>query len=122
MLAEQRFWRLLADYEQLTRDEAAALRARDFDKVSRGQKSKAALLGELPALAAAVGLNCRETTLAGRLDALIRAEEENREATSALLHTTRSKHPQLAGARRLSCVLGAIYGPEAAGLNLGVQG
>ena len=54
--ATQKFWRLFADYERLTHDEGAALRAEDFDAAQACQERKAPLLETLGEMARQLGL------------------------------------------------------------------
>lgn len=80
----KRFWRLLSDYEELTRGETAAVQHRDYPSLEAAQERKSDILRVLQRTAAHLGLdrtNCPE--LVRRLDAVSAAEAANLEALAA---------------------------------------
>ncbi len=78
--SQKRFWRLLSDYEELTRGETAAVQHRDYPSLEDAQTLKATILPVLQRTAASLGLdrtNC--PALVVRLDAIAAAEAANLE-------------------------------------------
>ena len=81
---DKRFWRLLSDYEELTRGETAAVQHRDYPSLEAAQERKAAVLSALQQTAARLGLdrtNCPE--LVRRLDTVSAAEAANLDTLAA---------------------------------------
>lgn len=109
---EQRFWRLLTDYERLTQDESVAIHARDFDAVDSLQARKPPLLEELCILAGKTGLNRQNATLSTRLDALSALETSSSEALAAMLDESRAERQNLDSARQRLRGLHTSYGPD----------
>lgn len=112
MPAEQRFWRLLTDYERLTQDEWAALSGKDFPAAGAIRSDKAALLTELENLSFQTGIDRNHPHFAARLKLLAEAEEEHRSALEAMLHEDRSRERKLDATRQRLRGLGSSYGPS----------
>lgn len=109
---EQRFWRLLTDYERLTQDASVAIHARDFDAVDRLQSLKSALFDELCGLAARIGLNRQSAALSVRLDALTTLETASEKALATMLDESRAERRNLDQARQRLRGLNSSYGPD----------
>ena len=77
MNTEDDFWRLLGDYEGLTRDETAALHNGDFSALSGIHERKPLILCELVRVGNALGINRERAELDGRLRTISQIEQDN---------------------------------------------
>jgi hypothetical protein len=104
-----RLGRLLGEYERLTRDEGAALRARDFAALAEIRAFKPSLLVAIEQEGASLGLDRRVLWFNDRLVALAALESENVDfATRVLLQLT-GQRENLASARKRLRGLGHAY-------------
>jgi hypothetical protein len=110
MDSERTFWRLLGDYERLTRDESAALRDRDFALLAEIQERKPLLFASLQELAASAGLDRRHLALNDRLESLRALEESNAALLASQLASSRAEHRAIEGLRHRVRGLGQAYG------------
>ena len=85
---KDRFSRLLAACEQLTREEAAALSRRNFATLSRTQQVKSAILADLTAEA---GTGALDADARARLTRLLNTTRENQLAIANLKAATSEK-------------------------------
>ena len=99
MRALERFWRLLGDYERLTRDECAALGGLDFAALQSIQPRKPLIVEALRALARELRLDRHAAALRGRIDALLAAERANLSRAARLLAELADERRQLDAAR-----------------------
>jgi hypothetical protein len=96
---KDRFSRLLAACEQLTRDETAALSRRNFDTLTRTQHVKSAILADL---AVEAGAKAPHSEARARLTGLLKKTQENQLALANLKAATSEKlRLARASARRL---------------------
>lgn len=114
MLAEQDFWRLLGDYERLTKNESAALLAGAFDDLAAIQSLKEPVLESMRAYAQTSGLDRRNTEFARRIDQLLIHAERNRKLIDTMLTRAHVERQNLDAARQRLRGLGTAYRPEAA--------
>lgn len=114
MLAEQDFWRLLGDYERLTKNESAALLAGAFDDLAAIQSLKEPVLESMRAYAQTSGLDRRNTEFARRIDQLLIHAERNRKLIDTMLTRAHVERQNLDAARQRLRGLGTAYRPGAA--------
>ena len=95
------FWRLLADYEALTQQEAVAIRHEDFPSLIDAQRIKTILFPGWLKLGDDLGIS-RETNaeLHERLEAITTQENENMRALAAIRDAARQRLVELAQARQ----------------------
>lgn len=74
---EQNFWRLFANYEDLTRHQATAIDEDNFGVVVQLTTTKSVILEEMGAIAAQLGLNSSHPALKDRLAELNAMIEKN---------------------------------------------
>lgn len=77
MSPEQNFWRLLGDYERLTRDEAAAIWEWQFAALTEIHETKMLILGELVKISRMIGLTRANPAFQNRLRLLGEAQQRN---------------------------------------------
>jgi len=111
MVAERDFWRLLADYEHLTRNESAALVAGAFEELAVLQDLKDPVLDKLRQLARETGLDRTHPQLASRVDQILRHAERNKQLIEMMLSRAHVERQNLDSARQRLRGLGAAYGP-----------
>ncbi len=109
MSAERDFWRLLAEYERLTRDESFSLKSEDFAEVDALQNCKDTVLEKLEALAGEAGLDRRNAELARRIDVLIEIERQNEKRVGAMIARDAAQTRSMDAARLRLRRLGNIY-------------
>jgi DNA repair ATPase RecN len=112
MLAEHDFWRLLGDYERLTKNESAALLAGAFDDLAAIQDLKEPVLETMRTFAQAAGLDRRNSELARRVDQLLIHAERNKKLIETMLKRARVEGQNLDSARQRLRGLGTAYRPE----------
>jgi hypothetical protein len=74
---EQNFWRLFANYEDLTRNQATAIDENNFNVVVQLTATKSVILEEMGTIAAKLGLNSSHPALKSRLTGLNAMIEKN---------------------------------------------
>lgn len=92
-----KFWRLLAAYEALTREESVAIGQNDFSSLIEAQRLKTVIMPEW--LELRLALDHPEdisAELQRRLDALAALEHDNRERFNAILVSARERIWELA--------------------------
>jgi len=112
MIAELDFWRLLGDYERLTKNESAALLAGAFDDLAVIQDLKDPVLESLRVFATSAGLDRTHPELAGRVDQLLRHAERNRKLIETMLSRAHVERQNLDAARQRLRGLGTAYRPS----------
>jgi DNA repair ATPase RecN len=112
MLAELDFWRLLEDYERLTKNESAALLAGAFDDLAVIQDLKDPVLETMRTFAMAAGLDRRNSELARRVDQLLLHAERNKKLIETMLTRAHVERQNLDAARQRLRGLGTAYRPE----------
>lgn len=95
MNSPQTFWRLLRDYERLTRDETTALSNRDFTAVASVESLKPVLFAALREIGAALGFDRRDPGLRARLELLATHERANLALIGKLLAQATSERQTL---------------------------
>jgi len=113
MLAETDFWRLLGDYERLTKNESAALLAGAFEELAAIQNLKDPVLESMRIFAQAAGLDRRNTELARRVDQLLIQAERNQKLIDTMLARAHVERQNLDAARQRLRGFGTAYRPEA---------
>lgn len=111
MIAERDFWRLLADYERLTKDESAALGAGDFDTLAAVQELKDPVLETMRTLAQAAGLDRTNPQLAARVDQVLVHAERNKKLIATMLSRAHIERQSLEAARQRLRGFGSAYRP-----------
>lgn len=112
MFAEQDFWRLLNDYERLTKNESAALLAGAFDDLAVIQDLKDPVLETMRAFGQAAGLDRKHPELASRIDRLLVHAERNKQLIETMLSRAHVERQNLDAARQRLRGLGTAYRPE----------
>ena len=112
MIAEEDFWRLLADYERLTVDESAALGAGDFDELAAIQNLKDPVLETMRALAKSAALDRTNPQLAGRVDQVLVNAARNKKLIDTMLTRAHAERQNLDAARQRLRGLGTAYRPD----------
>jgi hypothetical protein len=107
---ERSFWRLLGDYERLTRDESAALRDQDFALLEEIEDRKPLLLTQLQELAARAGLDRGYAPLNERLETLRTQGEANSALLAKRIAESRAEHRAMDGLRSRMKGMGQAYG------------
>lgn len=107
--APPKLGRLLGEYERLTRDEAAALRARDFTALAAIHSFKPQLLDDLIREGAAQGVDRRVLWFNDRLLALTAMERENVNFAARVLVQLSLQRDNLDSARKRLRGLGNAY-------------
>ena len=110
-----RLGRLLRDYERLTGDEGAALRARDFSTLAGLHHLKTALLAEIASEGETLKLDRRVLWLERWLVALTSLEQDNVGCAARLLGQLAAQRENLAAARQRVRSFGHTYGRFGAG-------
>jgi DNA repair ATPase RecN len=111
MIAERDFWRLLADYERLTKDESAALGAGDFETLASIQGLKDPVLETMRTLAKTAGLDRTNPQLAARVDQVLVNAERNKKLIETMLSRAHTERQNLDAARQRLRGLGSAYRP-----------
>jgi hypothetical protein len=101
--------RLLGDYERLTRNEGAALRAQDFPALAEIFSLKQALLLQITTEGSALGLDCRVRWFDDCLAALAGMERDNVSFAARVLVQMKVQRESLAAARKRLRGLGRAY-------------
>ena len=98
--SEKNFWRLLADYEALTQQEAVAIRHENFPVLIETQQLKTSIFPGWLQLGAQLGMS-REANpeLNDRLDGLTSVENGNLQALAIIKESARKRIAELAQAR-----------------------
>lgn len=104
-----RLGRLLGEYERLTRDEGAALRARDFVALAKIHAFKPALLVAIEEEGTTLGLDRRVVWFNDCLVALAALETENVSFAARALRQLSLQRENLEGARKRLRGLGHAY-------------
>jgi DNA repair ATPase RecN len=112
MLEELDFWRLLGDYERLTKNESAALLAGAFDDLAVIQDLKDPVLETMRTFAQAAGLDRRNSELARRVDQLLVHAERNKRLIETMLTRAHVERQNLDSARQRLRGLGTAYRPD----------
>lgn len=79
------FWRLLADYERISRDETTAIRGEDFETAAAIQALKAVLFSTLEDNGRDLGIDRRQSSLHERLEKIATGERANLDFLKQLL-------------------------------------
>lgn len=93
------FWRLLADYERISRDETTAIRGEDFETVATIQALKAVLFATLEGSGRDLGIDRREASFHARLEKIAAAERANQAFVKQLLARNAAERRTLDTAR-----------------------
>jgi len=101
--------RLLGEYERLTTDEAAAVRARDFPALAEIHAFKPQLLAEIVAEAGREHIDRKVAWFNERLDRLAELERENVNFAARVLAQLRVQRENLDQARKRLRGLGNAY-------------
>jgi hypothetical protein len=91
MELESKFWRLLGEYERLTRDETTALRELNFSLIREVQDKKREFLRELAEVGGQCGLNRKNPEVARRFTLLSEACQHNEALAKAFLAKRRGE-------------------------------
>ena len=110
MNTEEDFWRLLGDYEGLTRDETAALHNGDFSTLSGIHERKPLILCELVRVGNALGINREQAELNGRLRTISQMEQDNAALVSEFISKNRHELQALEVASERLRALKQAYG------------
>lgn len=110
MTTEDDFWRLLGDYEGLTRDETAALHTGDFSALSGIHERKPLILCELVRLGNSLGINRERAELDGRLRTISQIEQDNAALVSTYISKNRSELQALDAASERLRAMKQAYG------------
>ena len=113
---QAKFWRLLTDYEALTRQETVAVWHRDYPSLEEAQRLKAVILPVWQRLGGELHLNrlnCPE--LRQRLDAISAREGTNLEAITAQREDAQRRLGALAATRQRLHKVGRNYHEGAPG-------
>ncbi len=110
-----RLERLLGEYERITRNEGAALRAQDFPTLAESIALKAALLAQITKEGASLGLDRRVLWFDDYLVALAAMERENLSCAARVLVQLNLQRESLLTARHRLCGLGQTYRKVGAG-------
>lgn len=113
MNAEPKFWRLLAEYEQLSHDETVAQSEENFPALAEIDSVKTDLLGRLKTLGAQLGIDRTNPDLRKRLDILQAAQNEKITTVEQHLADLRLVQQQLAQADARVRTFGHAYVPAA---------
>ena len=99
--SERKFWRLLADYEALTRQEAVAVQHEDFASLIEAQRLKTTIFPDWLQLGAELGIS-REVSpeLDKRLKGILSLENSSMIVLSIIRESARQRIGELAQARR----------------------
>ena len=112
MVADLDFWRLLSDYERLTKNESAALLAGAFEDLAVIQDLKDPVLETMRTFARSAGLDRANSELARRIDQLLVHAERNQKLIETMLSRARVERLNLDAARLRLRGLGSAYRPE----------
>ena len=93
------FWRLLADYERISLDETAAIRAEDFETAAGIQVLKATLLAALQDRGRELGIDRRQAPFHERLEKIADGERANEAFVRQLLARNAAERRTLLTAR-----------------------
>lgn len=77
MKLERKFWRLLGDYERLTRDETLAIQEQNYPVVADLSARKTVLFLEMQSLGKTLDIDRAHPALKSRIDPLIETEQRN---------------------------------------------
>ena len=110
------FWRLLADYERISRDETTAIRGEDFETAATIQALKALLLATLEDSGRSLGIDRREASFHARLEKIAAAARANQLFVKQLLARNAAERRTLDTARsRLRGLLHSYVSTKAPG-------
>ena len=112
MAGERDFWRLLTEYERLTRNESFSIQSEDFAEVAALQKCKDSILAKLQALGAECGLDRKNPELSRRMDNLIESERRNEKLLATMVVRAGTNLRSLDATRSRLRGLGNIYVSE----------
>ena len=93
------FWRLLGDYERISRDETTAIRGEDFDTAATIQALKAVLFATLENTGRDLGIDRRQTSFHERLEKIASGERANQAFVKQLLARNIAERKSLDTAR-----------------------
>ena len=79
------FWRLLGDYERISRDETTAIRGEDFETAATIQALKAVLFATLENTGRDLGIDRRQASFDERLEKIASGERANQAFVKQLL-------------------------------------
>jgi hypothetical protein len=113
MFADEDFWRLLGDYERLTKDESAALLAGAFEDLAVIQDLKEPVLEMMREFATAAGIDRANSEFTRRIDQLLLHAERNKKLIETMLRRAHVEQHNLDAARQRVRDLGTAYRPEA---------
>lgn len=74
---ERKFWRLLGEYERLTRDETIAVNEQNYPAVAELSAKKTLLFLEMQSLGKTLDIDRAHPALKSRIDPLIETEQRN---------------------------------------------
>jgi len=93
------FWRLLAEYERISRDETVAIRSEDFETAATIQALKALLFLTLESSGRDLGIDRRQASFHARLEKIADAERANQTFVKQLLAQNAAERRTLDTAR-----------------------
>lgn len=93
------FWRLLADYERISRDETTAIRGEDFETAAAIQALKAVLFATLEDTGRDLGIDRRQPSFHERLEKIAVGERANQAFVKQLLARNTAERKSLDTAR-----------------------
>lgn len=93
------FWRLLADYERISRDETTAIRGEDFETAAGIQALKAVLFATIEDSGRDLGIDRRQASFHARLEKIATAERANQAFVKQLLARNLAERRSLDTAR-----------------------
>ena len=108
------FWRHLADYERISRDETTAIRAEDFETAASIQELKATLFDALHEGGRELGMDRREASFHERLEKIADGERANETFVRQLLARNAAERRTLLTARARLRGLQHSYAPASA--------
>ena len=110
------FWRLLADYERISRDETTAIRGEDFETAAGIQAIKALLFATLEDSGRELGIDRRQASFHARLEKIADDERANQAFVKQLLARNAAERRTLDTARsRLRGLLHSYVSIQAPG-------
>ncbi len=85
---ERKFWRLLGDYERLTRDETHAIGEQNYPVVAELSAKKSVVFLEMESLCNSLDMDRAHPALKSRIDPLIETEQRNAAFLNKLVSET----------------------------------
>lgn len=95
MSSEQKFWRLLGDYERLTQNETTALLEFNLPVLREIQDKKPAFFRDLAECGEQCGLDCKNPEVARRFNLLAQAQQRNEAFIAGFLAKRRGEMDSL---------------------------